>query len=122
MGGILLMGRKTFESIGRPLPGRETFVLTRSGVTFPGARSVSSWEEFQGLSADDPRPVWICGGAEIYRLLLPLCDGLILSRIHRIVEGDAYFPEFEGEFEKTAELLRTPEFHVESYRRRTAVQ
>ena len=121
MGAILLMGRKTFESIGRPLPGRETIVLSRSGYSHTGVRTVGSQADLEGIVADDSRPVWVCGGEEIYRLLLPVCDEIFLSRIHLTAEGDAFFPEIDDAFEFVEERHRTSEFHVELYRRRSAV-
>src|SRR5262245_51281334 len=71
MGHILLMGRKTFESIGRPLPGRETVVLSRRGFQSDGVRVVSTVAELD--FSRDPRTVFVCGGAEIYELMLPMC-------------------------------------------------
>jgi dihydrofolate reductase len=88
LGGILLMGRKTFESIGKPLPGRQTIVLTRSAAPIPGVRTASEIEPLLEELQNDPRPVWVCGGAEIYRLLLPLCGDLFLTRVPITVTGD----------------------------------
>ncbi len=117
-GGILVMGRRTYESIGRPLPGRETIVLSRSGIPIPGVRTAANSSELhQGLQ-DESRPVWICGGAEIYRQLLPQCSDLYLSLIDCEPEGDAFFPAFEADFESGEEVLREPGFAVHHFRRR----
>ncbi len=117
MGHVLVMGRKTFESIGRPLPGRETIVLSRSGWSHPGVRTVTSLDEVAPLAAE--RQVFICGGAEIYRQALPLCAELLLTLVKREAEGDAFFPEFEAQFELVEELRDTPEFKILRYRNRT---
>ncbi len=116
LGHVLVMGRKTFESIRRPLPGRETLVLSRSGWSHPGVRTVSSLEEAQGLLAG--RKGFIAGGAEIYRLALPHCAELLLTRVKREVAGDTFFPPFEDQFELVDELRDTPEFQILRYRHR----
>jgi dihydrofolate reductase len=116
MGGTLIMGRKTFDSIGKPLPGRETVVLTRSskpsGVTI--CPDISSLD--QTLSTL-PKPYWICGGVEIYRQLLRNCDLLYLTQVKRIVSGDAFFPPFEDKFELDQTIHENEQFRVERWRR-----
>ena len=116
MGHVLVMGRKTFESIGRPLPGRETIVLSRSGWSHPGVRTVANLDELAPLAAD--RQVFICGGAEIYRQALPLCAEIYLTLVKRESEGDAFFPEFESQFELVEEVRDTPDFKILHYRHR----
>ena len=99
MGHTLVMGRKTHESIGRPLPGRRTIVISRQrDFTAPGCTVVQSLEEAleQGRESDK---VFIAGGAEIFRLALPLADAIYLSILHREVAGEILFPQFsEAEF------------------------
>ena len=112
MGQILVMGRRTFESIGRPLPGRETVVLSRSGFTAPGTRSVADEAALAAAVDDDPRDVWVAGGAEIYALLLPRCSDLFLTRVKSTVRGDAFFPPFEDRFIPVAEVMDNDEFTV----------
>jgi dihydrofolate reductase len=116
MGHVLLMGRKTFESIGRPLPGRETIVLSRSGWSFPGVRVVASVEELD--FEKDSREYFVCGGALIYEQLLPRCGELFLTRVKRRFEGNAFFPEFEPSFGPPEVIAETPEFEILHYRRR----
>ncbi len=116
MGHVLVMGRKTFESIGKPLPGRETLVLSRSDWSHPGARTVASLDEVASLAPG--RTVFICGGAEIYRQALPLSAELYLTLVKCEVEGDAFFPPFEGQFELAEELRDTPDFKILHYRNR----
>lgn len=116
-GNIIVMGRKTFESIGKPLPNRETVVLSRGQFQYPGVRTISD------LSQIDPpkesREVFICGGAQIYEQALPLCLDLFLTLVKRTVEGDAFFPKFEDQFEFAEEILDCAEFKIIHYRNRT---
>jgi len=121
LGGILLMGRKTHDSIGKPLPGRQTIVLTRSTTPIPGVRVAHQLEPLLEELRNDPRPVWVCGGGEIYRQLLPRCSDLFLTRVPITAEGDAVFPPFESEFVWIAEVLRTPEFSVEHWVHRSTL-
>lgn len=121
LGGILVMGRRTFESIGRPLPGRETIILSRSGFTAPGTRTVPDIATLQTLLQHDSRPVWICGGAEIYRVLLPCCASLYLTRVHGQPEGDAWFPPFESEFTDHGVVLVEPGFQVHHFIRNNPI-
>ena len=113
---VIVMGRKTFESIGRPLPNRTTIVLTRSAGPIPGVRTVS---DLRQLDRADPalagREVYICGGAQIYQQALPLCSDLYLTLVQRVVEGDILFPPFEDDFELAEEVLARPEFKILHY-------
>lgn len=118
MGGTLVMGRHTFESIGRPLPGRVTVVLSRSGFRRDDVVSADSLDALPKLEL--PRPIFICGGAEIYRQTLPRCSDLYLTLVKREVpDGDTFFPPFEEEFELAGKLRETPEFDILHYRRRS---
>jgi dihydrofolate reductase len=115
-GQVIVMGRKTFESIGKPLPNRITIVLTRSPGPIPGVRTVSRLEQ---IDRADPalagREVFICGGAQLYRLALPFCSDLYLTLVERVVEGDILFPPFEDQFEFVEEVLARPEFKILHY-------
>jgi dihydrofolate reductase len=95
MGHHLIMGRKTYESIGRSLPGRTTIVLTRQ-ENFAPEETLVAHDLNQALrwSADDAA-VFIVGGAEVYRQALELADRLYLTRVHANVEGDVFFPAFD---------------------------
>jgi len=95
-GHIVVMGRRTYESIGRPLPGRENIVLT-SGPAIPGVRTVRQLEEIPRSSADG-REVFVIGGARLYSALLPDCEEVYLTCIDREVQGDTFLPEFEVQF------------------------
>jgi dihydrofolate reductase len=148
-GQIVLMGRKTFESLGKPLPNRINLVVTRDPAglrrMFPdalaGARLLESLSD---LRVPDPLPaggvatqahfltdldaldpggvtleVFVIGGAQLYEQLLPRCSDLFLTVVHREVEGDAFFPKFEDQFAPPAQILDRPEFTIWHYRRRS---
>ena len=88
MGHHIVMGRKTYESIGRLLPGRTTVIITRqSDYQIPGAIVVNSIDEAIAVAADD-QETFIVGGSQIYNLALPLVDTLYITRVHADVEGD----------------------------------
>jgi dihydrofolate reductase len=113
-GHVIVMGRKTFESIGKPLPNRETVVLSRSHFAYPGVQTVRCLEEIPAPSAG--RDVFICGGAQIYEQALPLCSDLYLTVVKREVEGDAFFPPYEDQFSLAGEIRDTSEFRILHYR------
>ncbi len=119
LGQVVVMGRKTFESIGRPLPGRETVIVSRHGFTVPGIRTIASLDELDPTT--ESRDLFICGGAEIYALALPQCSDLYLTHVKRTVEGDVFFPRFEDEFERVEDVADTPEFRIVHYRHRTSL-
>jgi len=114
-GHVVVMGRTTFESIGRPLPNRTTIVLSRRGFEHPGVRTVANLDEID-VNADD-RDVFICGGGQVYALALPHCSDLYLTHVKRVVEGDVFFPPFEHLFDAGTEVRDTPEFRIMHYRR-----
>jgi dihydrofolate reductase len=98
LGHHLVMGRRTFESIGRPLPGRTTVVLTRREAYEPGGvRVAASLDEALDTAAgagDDE--AFVAGGAEVYRRALDRADRMYLTVVHGRVEGDAFFPEYDA--------------------------
>lgn len=101
MGKPIIMGRKTWESIGRPLPGRTNIVITRDkDFVADGVKVVHSLAEAMSLAQsigliDGADEVVVIGGAEIYALTLPEADRLYMTQVHAEVEGDAYFPVFD---------------------------
>jgi len=115
-GHVVVMGRKSFESIGRPLPNRETIVLSRSAFSHPGVKTISNLDQLPAPAGD--KQIFICGGAQIYEQALPLCSELFLTLVKREVEGDTFFPKFEDQFELAEEIRDTPEFKILRYRRR----
>lgn len=110
MGGILLMGRKTFESIGKPLPGRDTYLLSRQQQAIAGVRSITDLNALKTLETD--KTIWVAGGETIYRQTFDLCDEVYLTRIHRIVEGDTFFPPFEDNFRIAETIRETADFTI----------
>ena len=99
MGHHILVGRKTFQSIGKPLPGRQTVVVTRNERFKPeGCLIVHSVED--GIRLAEERgesELYICGGAEIYERALPLADRMYLTVVHTIVDADTFFPEWKSD-------------------------
>ena len=97
MGHHLIIGRRTWEEVGKPLPGRTMVVVTRSQRFAPeGAKVVRSVEQALEIAAEDDEP-FIGGGSQIYRIALArdLVHRIYLTRIHAEVEGDTFFPEFD---------------------------
>ena len=96
MGKPIVMGRKTWDSIGRPLPGRQNIVITRqAGYVAEGCDVVASLAE-AAEAAGDENEIMVIGGSEIYSLALPLADRLYMTRVHAAVDGDAFFPEIDA--------------------------
>lgn len=101
LGKPIVMGRKTFDSIGRPLPGRLNIVISRqAGLTIPGCRVVSSIDDAMLTALDAHAPaseleVVIVGGADLYRQMLPRVRVIHLTRVHANVDGDVLFPELK---------------------------
>ena len=158
-GGLVLMGRKTFLSLPKPLPNRTNVVFTRAprmlsrnpefaarcgvkpvvghwtarlrrGPAQLGFERIAGREVWLVRSVDrflaalkkhnPQREVFLIGGAQMYRLLLPLCSDIYLTVVQRIVEGDAFFPPFEDIFDFIEVVLKTPDFEVRHYRRTAA--
>jgi dihydrofolate reductase len=129
MGHCLLMGRKTFDSVGRPLPGRRTVILTHDrDLSIEGAHVVHGFEEaVSACEAAQEDEVFVVGGAEIYRLALPKVEKVHLTRVHCVVQGDASFPELskrewqlEWEEAHEAESEGGPAFTFQLWQRATS--
>ena len=103
-GHPIVMGRKTWDSLGKPLPNRRNIVLSRSMQPVEGAEVVGSVDELKslGLTGD----VYVIGGAEIYRLLMPECAAVYLTVLSADADGDTYFPGFESSFPNVTVLER----------------
>lgn len=111
MGHTLVMGRATYESIGRPLPGRTTVVLTRDPAwTVPGAPPgvlvAHSFVEAVMNARELPGDVMVVGGAEIYNAALPLADAQVLTEVHLSPQGDTFYPAFDRD--EWMEVRREP--------------
>ena len=104
MGHTLVMGRATYESIGRPLPGRTTIVVTRDpDWRADGVLVAHSFEDALARAADLPGDVMVAGGAQLYALALPSATHQVLTEVHRRVHGDTFYPEWDAtEWTETA--------------------
>jgi dihydrofolate reductase len=97
MGHVLLMGRTTYESIGRPLPGRTTIVLTRSPTwAADGVLVAGSLGDALALADTVDGDVMVAGGGEVYAAALPLADEQVLSEVDLEPEGDAFYPAYDA--------------------------
>lgn len=127
-GHIIVMGRKTFESIGgRPLPGRRNIIVSRKLNNSSGAQSpralannsdveiIDSLDKLQQLTLPAKKDIWICGGAEIYRQTFPYCSDIFLTLVKRDAVGDAWLPPFEHAFDLKAMLRDTQQFSLLHY-------
>ncbi|MCB5177166.1 MULTISPECIES: dihydrofolate reductase [Microvirga] len=100
-GKPMIMGRKTFQSLGKPLPGRESIVLTRDpAFSAEGVHVARSWDEAVALGSSvaqamGAEEVAVAGGAEIYALALPHVQKIYLTEVHASPEGDTIFPDFD---------------------------
>ena len=95
MGHPVIMGRRTWESLGRPLPGRENIVVsTRRGYEAPGAAVASSLDAALALCAGEP-VAFVIGGTRLFEAALPLASGLVMTEIKRDYAGDAWFPQYD---------------------------
>jgi dihydrofolate reductase len=95
MGHHIVMGRKTYDSIGKPLPGRDTVIVTRNAdYAVPGCLAVNSLDAALTVSHGDAE-VFFVGGAELYRQALSIAHRIYLTEIQRVFDGDAFFPEFD---------------------------
>jgi len=113
MGGVVVMGRKTFQSLGKPLSGRRNVVVS-SCFEAQGVEVISSLEQ---LNVDDyaPAPVWIIGGAQIYEQALSKCSELYLSVVDLEPVGDTFFPKFEHLFRFESVVEKHEGFEVHHY-------
>ena len=116
LGHTLLMGRKTFESIGKALPGRQTLILSRQAFSAEGCTSVPTLEAVE--AASEHALIWVAGGAEIYRSFLPKCSELYLTRVHKSPKGDTFFPEFEPYFQLETIVEENTSFSIEHWIRK----
>jgi len=125
MGHHLIMGRKTFDSIGKPLPGRTTVVVTRDrNLKLEGCLVAHSLPDAIAACGDDPE-IFIVGGADIYAQSLHLANTLYITEIQQEVAGDAHFPPFDHDtWQEISREMRSQtapqplDYHFVSYRRK----
>ncbi len=120
MGSPLVMGRKTYESIGRPLPGRKMIIITRNkNYTATGCQVVHTVEEAI-QQCETWEKAFIIGGEEIYRQSMEIADQIILTTLQREVSGDVFFPEFSAEqfkIERQEKILLPEPYTITTYHR-----
>jgi dihydrofolate reductase len=110
------MGRKTFESIGKPLPNRKNLVVTRDPRwQAQGVEVISDFEDFLRQHHPGDEEIFIAGGAQIYRAALPYADKLIISHIDSDIEGDTYFPKWDRSKFDVIETVEYEGFTVKTY-------
>jgi dihydrofolate reductase len=115
IGHPVVMGRRTFESIGRPLPGRRNVIVSRTLAREDGIDVVRDAAGLDALGLAGP--VFVIGGAEIYRLLLPRCQSVYLSRLFAPYDGDIIMPPFEDDFPVVEKVADYSDFEVLHFRR-----
>ena len=93
-GHTVIMGRKTYESVGKPLPNRRNIIVTRQNITIEGCEVVNSIEAALALCSAEEE-VFIVGGAEIYKQSMHLTDRIYLTIVHKEFDGDSFFPEID---------------------------
>lgn len=122
----VIMGRKTFESLGKPLPGRLNIVITRQADWQPeGAAQAGSLQEaIQVAKGEHFREAYVIGGGEIYREALPLTDTIYLTRVETVVDADTFFPEIDDKQWKLSysQSFAADEKHAYPYRFETWVR
>jgi len=114
LGHVVLMGRKTYESIGKPLPGRENWVLSRS-ADIPGVRVLRSLDEIP--PPPHGKNLYLIGGAELYSSLLPQCSQVIITKVNRTVNGDTFFPPYDAFFDEGKLLHKDDHFEIHLHHR-----
>ena len=116
MGHIMVMGRKTWDSLPGILPGRENWVLSSTLKEKSGIKIFSSFES--ALNEAGSRTIFIIGGGQIYSSLLPQCNELYITEVQQVIEnGDAFFPSFEKDFMPTETLEENKEFIIKKWKR-----
>jgi dihydrofolate reductase len=117
-GHPIVMGRKTYEAIGRPLPKRQNIVITRDeNWSAPGTDVIHEPSDLNSLELTHEEPIYIIGGAEIYKLFLPIVDELLVTHVKKRYEGDVWFPAYEHLFDEPELLEETDEYCIKRYRR-----
>lgn len=110
LGHALVMGRATYNSIGKPLPGRKTYILTRSPSGPMDICSISQATSESGI-------LFLCGGAEVYAQFLFECDELLITHVKRESQGDKYLPYFKHKFYPVETICTKSEYDIIRYER-----
>jgi dihydrofolate reductase len=115
LGHPIVMGRKTFTSLPRPLPGRKNVVLSRSMSSREEITLFSDLQELLDWEKKNAQDIFIIGGAEIYRLFLPYVEELFVTHIHQEFVGDTFFPIWEEDFDSGEILEEHPGFTIKRH-------
>lgn len=124
MGGALIMGRRTFDSIGKPLPGRLNIIISRQSQNIDGCEVAASPQAATDIAAASGKNIYVIGGEQIYRLFLPIATTLHLTDLTEVITvngGDAAFPPIDKQQWqqiKTTPLTTTPNATFQTHRRR----
>lgn len=121
-GHPIIMGRKTYESVGRPLPNRTNIIITRDkDYTVEGCVVVNSLDEAFSVANDEE--IFVVGGADIYKQALPVTDRVYLTRVHHTFDGDRFFPELGDEWQEVESVLHPiDEKHVHAFTFKTYIK
>lgn len=112
LGHPIVMGRKTYDSIGKPLPKRQNIILTRDkNWEADGVNIIHKPEDLFSLPIDSEK-VFIIGGAEVYQLYLPYLDELIITHVKEDYEGDTFFPHYEQLFPHQKKMQKEIDFNI----------
>lgn len=118
LGGTVIMGRRTYQSIGHPLEGRRNLVVSATLQEEPGISVVPTFEAAVAAALAAPAPIYYCGGARIYLRALERADAIYLSRMDADVEGDVFFPAIDPQIWQQVREERFADFVHLHYRRR----
>lgn len=118
----VVMGRKTFEAIGRPLPKRKNIVVTRDPRWhFDGVETIGDLEAFLQEMQSKEEEIFIAGGAQIYQMALPYADKLIISHIDTEIDGDTFFPKWDRSKFNVTDTVDYKDFSVKTYIKKKVV-
>jgi dihydrofolate reductase len=118
-GKTILMGRRTYEAIGRPLPNRENLVLDAEKKPIAGATVCGSLDEALTWAKKQGKELYVIGGANVYAQMLPMVDVMHLSQVKKYYPGDVYFPEYDKSEWQEIKRVEYDEFTAITYRRRS---
>lgn len=113
LGQCIAMGRKTFETMGKPLPNRDNVVISRSVTEIPGCTVLPSLEALEDYQTD--KEIWIFGGAQIYEQAMDRVHALYLTIVKGNFEGDAFFPKFEDQMRLEEVIREEADFKILKY-------
>jgi len=114
LGHVVVMGRKTFDSLGRPLPGRENWVVSSTAAP----EGVRMWRSPEDIEPPyDGRELYVIGGARLYAALMPRCREILLTHVDIPAEGDTWFPEFESHFDSGEVIESGHAYEIRRHRR-----